>query len=262
MQRIIIPVDFSETSMNAARFTASMLSGRPDTLVILYHNYSNDNDYDIHRSYIEALQNELLEKGNSAVEIEMEKGGDLIDNLDRLAHTRRATMIAMGITGRSAFQQKFIGSNTLKTVDRSIYPVMIIPPDASFRPIKNVAFASDLVDVVNSTPSTLINAVLEMFHPTLHVVNVNPEHYISVSDEAKAQEEKLSEMFAPYDKQFHYLTLYDFQDALSSFLDDQSIDLLITIPRHHSGKVGLWEGSSNTKKLAYHSHIPILTAHQ
>src|SRR5690242_16281505 len=144
MQRIIIPVDFSETSMNAARFAAAMLSGRPDTLVILYHNYAHDNDYDIHKSYIEALQKELLDKGDNAVEYEMEKGGDLIDNIDRLAHTRRATMIAMGLTGRSEFQQKFIGSNTLKTVDRSIYPVMIIPPDAVFTGIKNVAFASDM----------------------------------------------------------------------------------------------------------------------
>jgi nucleotide-binding universal stress UspA family protein len=261
MQRIIIPVDFSETSMNAARFAASMLSGRPDTLVILYHNYAHDSDYEIHKSYIEALQKELLEKGDNAVEYELEKGGDLIDNLDRLAHTRRATMIAMGLTGRTGLQQKFIGSNTLRTVDRSIYPVMIIPPDATFRDIKNVAFASDLVDVENSTPSVLINAVLGIFNPKLHVVNVNPEHYISVSDETKQQEDKLAEMFAPYEKQFHYLTMNDFQDALSTFLTDQNIDMLITIPRHHSGNAGLWE-SSNTRKLAYHSHIPILAAHQ
>ncbi len=261
MQRIIIPVDFSQTSMNAARFAAAMLSGRPDTLVILYHNYAHDSDYDIHKSYIEALQKELLDKGDNAVEYEMEKGGDLIDNIDRLAHTRRATMIAMGLTGRSEFQQKFIGSNTLKTVDRSIYPVMIIPPDANFNGIKNVAFASDMTDVENSTPSVLINGVLEIFQPKLHVVNVNPQHYISVSEECKWEEEKLAAMFSKYETEFHYLTMNDFQDALSTFLTDQQIDMLITIPKHHSGQRSIWE-SSNTRKLAYHSHIPILTAHQ
>lgn len=261
MQRIIIPIDFSQTSMNAARFTANMLAGRPETHIILYHNYAHHNEYDIHKSYIEALQQELMAKGNTIVEYELEKGGELIDNLDRLAHTRRATMIAMGLTGRSDLQQKFIGSNTLKTVDRSIYPVMIIPPDAEFSSIKNVAFASDMVDVVNSTPSTLINAVLHIFNPKLHIVNVNPDHYISISDECRQQQEKMENMFPGYEKEFHYLTLYDFQEALSSFLTDQNIDMLITIPRHHSGQGSLWE-SSNTRKLAYHSHIPILTAHQ
>ena len=177
MHRIILPVDFSETSLNAARFTAKMLAGQSDTLIILYHNYAHDSDYETSKSYIEALQQELMEKGVTQVEYELEKGGDLIDHLDKLAHTRRATLIAMGLTGHTDLQQKFIGSNTLKTVDRSIYPVMIIPPDANFSKIKNVAFASDFKEVENSTPSVLINSVLELFNPKLHVINVNPDHY-------------------------------------------------------------------------------------
>ena len=35
MHRVIIPVDFSETSMNAARFTAQMLAGKKDALAVL-----------------------------------------------------------------------------------------------------------------------------------------------------------------------------------------------------------------------------------
>jgi len=261
MQRIIIPVDFSNTSMNAARFAANMLAGKEDTLIILYHNYSKDSDYEISKNYIESLRQELLEKGDTAVEYEMEKGGHLIDNLDKLAHTRRATLIVMGLTGRSEIQQKFIGSNTLKTVDRCLYPVMIIPPDATYSGIKNVAFASDFTDVENSTPSVLINAVLTLFNPKLHVINVNPDHYISANDAVKEQQEKLASMFEGYEKEFHFITMYDFQEAISNFLQDYNIDMLITIPRHHSGSSGLWE-TSNTRKFAYHSHIPILTAHQ
>lgn len=261
MHRIIIPLDFSDTSMNAARFVSKMVAGQPDTQIILYNNYAHDSDYEINKTYLESLKQELLDKGDAIVEYEMEKGGDLIDKLDKLAHTRRATLIAMGLTGRSDMQQKFIGSNTLKTVDRSLYPVMIIPPDATFTEIKNVAFASDFEDVENSTPAALINSVLEIFNPKLHVVNVNPEHYISINEKCQTQKEKLAEMFAPYEKDFYFITMYDFQDAISNFLTDYQIDMLITIPRHHTGHSGLWK-NSNTRKLAYHSHIPILTAHQ
>lgn len=260
MHRIIIPVDFSETSFNAARFAANMLSDQADTLILLYHNYDHDNDYETSKSYLVSLQQELHQKSNVVVEYELEKGGNFIDNLDKLAHTRRATLIAMGLTGQTELQQKFIGSNTLKAVDRSLYPVMIIPPDAAFTKIKNVAFASDFRDVENSTPAVLINAVLEIFNPKLHVVNVNPEHYISVTEECKQQQQKLADMFPGFDKEFYFITMYDFQDAISSFLTDYEIDMLITIPRHHSGHSSLWQ-TSNTRKLAYHSHIPILTAH-
>jgi nucleotide-binding universal stress UspA family protein len=261
MHRIIIPVDFSDTSLNAARFAANMLAGKADTLIILYNNYDHDSDYDIHKSYIETLKQELLDKGDTAVEYELEKGGDLVDNLDRLAHTRRATLLIMGLTGRSAIEQKFVGSNTLKTVDRSLYPVMIIPPDARFTSIRNVAFASDFKDVEDSTPSVLINAVLEMFNPKLHIVNVNPGHYISATEETREQQGKLAAMFSAYELEFHFITMYDFQDAIHNFLTDQQIDMLITIPRHHTGNASLWE-TSNTRKLAYHSHIPILATHQ
>ena len=42
MKDVIIPVDFSETSLNAARYAADMLSGKPDTHVILYNMFSDD----------------------------------------------------------------------------------------------------------------------------------------------------------------------------------------------------------------------------
>ncbi|HEX7845036.1 MAG TPA: universal stress protein [Chitinophagaceae bacterium] len=261
MHRIIIPVDFSDTSFNAARFAAQMLAGKKDALTILYHNYTDKGDQEIAKSYLESLKSELLEKGDMTVECEMEMGGDLVTNLDRLAHTRRATLITMGITGRSSIQQKFIGSNTLKTVDKSLYPVLIVPPDAAYQPIKNVAFASDFIDVETSTPSALICSVLEMFNPKLHIVNVNPEHYISITDQVKAEKEKLETLFSPYDKEFYFIGMSDFHDAINNFIRDYKIDMLITIPRHHSGSASLWK-STHTQKLAYQSHIPVLAAHE
>jgi nucleotide-binding universal stress UspA family protein len=238
-----------------------MLAGQKDALAILYHNYADQRDTDICRSYLQSLEKELLDKGDIAVECEMEMGGDLIENLDRLAHTRRATLITMGITGRSALSQKFVGSNTLRTVDRSLYPVMIIPPDANYRPIKNVAFASDFIDVGKATPSVLINSVLEMFNPKLHIVNVNPDHYVSITDEVKAEKEKFETLFKDFDKEFYFIGMNDFHEAIDNFIKDYEIDILITIPRHHSGPASLWK-SSHTRKLAYQSHIPILTAHE
>ena len=261
MHRVIIPVDFSDTSLNAARFTAQMLAGKKDAIAILYHCYEKEADRAISISYLESLKNELLEKGDSAVEYELEMGGDLIDNLEKLSHSRRASLIAMGITGRSALQQKLIGSHTLKMVDRGICPVMIIPPDSAFRGIQHVAFASDFSDVINSTPTVLLNAVLEMFNPKLHIVNVNPEHYVSITDEYRSEENKLKEMFSDYNTEFFFIGMNDFYDAIDNFIRDYSIDLLVTIPRHHSNARKLFS-STHTKMLAYHSHIPLLAAHQ
>lgn len=261
MHRVIIPVDFSETSLNAARFTAKMLSGKKDAVAILYNNYESDDDHDITINYLESLKKEFINCGVGSVQLEHEMGGDLIDNIARMAHTMRATLIAMGITGKSAIKQVMFGSNTLKLVDKNLYPVMIIPPDAVYNGINNVAFASDYKNITDSTPSVLINSVLEMFDPMLHIVNVSNEHYVSLTEEMQQGKEEFKAMFRERRTEFYFITMNDFFEAMDNFVKDYKIDMLITIPRHQSNSASLFK-STHTKRLAYHSHIPILAAHE
>lgn len=261
MHRVIIPVDFSDTALNAARFVALMLAGKKDALAILYHNFKDAQDQEMCLNYLESLKMELHHKGDLNVECITEMGGDLIQNLSRLAQTRRATLIAMGITGRTAMGQKLIGSNTLKMVDSSLIPVLIIPSDASYNGINNIAFASDFKDVMRTTPTAFITSVLEMFSPRLHIVNVDPDHYVSITDSCKVEKEKMQEMFQNYNPEFYFLTMNDFYDAIDSFVKDYQIDMLLTVPRFHSNTTNLFK-STHTKRLAYHSNIPLMAAHE
>jgi nucleotide-binding universal stress UspA family protein len=261
MHRVIIPIDFSETSLNAARYTAQMLSGKDDTVAILYNNYESEDDLDICLNYQQTLKREFIAAGVKNVECEREMGGDLIENIARLAHTIRATLIIMGITGKSAIRQAMFGSNTLRLVDRNLYPVMIIPPDAAFKGIKNVAFASDLKNVVNVTPETLISSVLEIFEPTMHIVHVSKEAYETLPPELNQEKEKLTEMFNRFPTNFHFVAHHDFFQALDQFIKEFAIDVVVTIPRHQSNATSIFK-STHTKRLAYHSHIPILAAHE
>ena len=261
MHRVIIPVDFSETSLNAARFTARMLSGKKDAVAILYHNYESADDYDICINYLESLKKEFLQLEVESVELVHEMGGDLIDNVVRFGHTLRATLVVMGITGKSAIRQAMFGSNTLRLIDKNLIPVMIIPPDATFKGIHNVAFASDFKNVEDTTPAPLISSVLEMFEPVLHIVNVQKEIYVSITKEMQAEKEKLQEMFSRYKTEFYFITRADFFGAMDDFVNDYKIDVLITIPKHQSNSTSIFK-STHTKRLAYHSHIPVLAAHE
>jgi len=261
MHRVIIPVDFSETSLNAARFAAQMLAGKKDTVAILYNNYEGPGDYDVAVMYQENLKREFKARGVESVEYENEMGGDLIENISRLAHTVRATLIIMGITGKSVVRQAMFGSNTLKLVDQNLYPVMIIPPDATYKDIKNVALASDFKDVEATTPAALINGVLDLFNPKLHIINVSREHYVSLTTEIEEGKAKFREMFNGFETEFYFITMNDFYQAVDQFVKDYNIDVLLTIPKHQSNAISLFK-ASHTKRLAYHSRIPILAAHE
>ncbi len=261
MHRIIIPVDFSETSLNAARYAAKMLAWNEEATAVLYHNYESENDLDISLFYLESLKKEFNKSGVRLVECEHEMGGDLIENISRLAHTIRATMVLMGITGKSAIRQVMFGSNTLKLIDKNLYPVMIIPPDAVYKGATKVAFATDYQQVELSTPSQLIGSVLRLLNPTLHIVHVSKNAITSLPPALQEEKEKVDQMFNAFKKEFFFITHDDFYEALDEFVKDKEIDILVTVPKHPSNSSSLFR-SSHTKKLAYHSHIPILAAHQ
>ena len=261
MRRILIPVDFSETSLNAARFAAQMISGKKDVTVILYHRYEDISEREICINYLESLKKEFLEKGVATVEYEHEMGGDLVENLDRLIQQKTATMIVMGIKGHSSLHDTFFGCTTLKMVERSICPLLIIPPEASFSEIKNVAFASEFKDVESTTPIVFIKSILEMFDPFLHIINVNPEYYISVNESYRQEKGKLAAMFSGFKTEFYFLGINDFNEAIDNFIRDYKIDILVTVPHYHKSVSGLFK-TTHTRKLAYHSKVPLLAVHE
>jgi len=70
----------------------------------------------------------------------MEEGGDFIDALEKQARHSDAHLIVMGITGKtgkSKLEQVFLGSNTLKMIEKNVCPVLVIPPTAQYFEVKN-----------------------------------------------------------------------------------------------------------------------------
>src|SRR5215218_4661475 len=99
MKKVIVPFDFSETSLNAARFAVQMFSGKESIYIILYSMFEHESEAETTDNYLDSLEKELQVKGNNTLECIKERGGDFIDSLSRLAQQKAATLIIMGITG-------------------------------------------------------------------------------------------------------------------------------------------------------------------
>jgi nucleotide-binding universal stress UspA family protein len=275
MKTFIVPTDFSDTSKNAARFAARLAEQVADAHIILYNVFDKIetgsdgsvvyNDHEGRKKIMElALASVKTEMISLAPGINIscfaEEEGSFIDSLERLARHKEADMIIMGITGATPLEQVF-GSNTLSMVNRNVCPVMIIPPDASFTGIKNVAFTSDFKDIDKTTPIAALRKVLDIFKPLIHVVNVDSEHYVELTEEYKAERAKLEVILAGYETEYYFMRQFDFVDAINLFVSDYKIDMLFIVPKKHSFLGGLFK-SSYTKKLAYHSHVPLVAVHE
>jgi nucleotide-binding universal stress UspA family protein len=275
MKKFLVPTDFSDTSKNAARYAVQMAASIPESRIILYNVYdkiaagsdgsplteSSEDRKVVLNHALKNLELEISESTNVQIEFVAEEHSSLIEAMTRYVRHNGIDLVIMGITGATRLEQIFMGSNTLNFINEDVCPVIIVPPAAGFKKVENVMFLSDFKDVSRSTPLNSIRAVLDLFKPMLHIVNVDSEHYIELTEEYKAERAKLETMFQAYSPQFYFMRLFDFLDAISSFTIDRNIDLIVTVPKSHSFVTGLFK-TSHTKKLAYHSHVPLVAVHE
>lgn len=261
MKTVIVPVDFSETSVHAAKYAAQLLTGHYGVTMILYHSYSKASEAAKATESLESLKEALMKDNIVKMEIAAHEDDDFVDGLEKTARHRSADLIIMGITGRSAIAQVFFGSNTLKMSERKVCPVLIVPENAAFNPVKNVMLTSDFKNTTDSTPSVPIKKFLDMVKGNLHIVNVDSDHYISLSESYEKEKQDMMKMFSEYSPQFYFMRLFDVDEAINLFAESRNIDLIIAVQKNRSFIDKLLNGS-RTKTLSYHSKMPILVMHE
>jgi nucleotide-binding universal stress UspA family protein len=260
MTTVIVPLDFSETSFNAAHYAAAMYKGRADILLVLYHYYADEAEKDTANNYLSSLRDELIAQCPN-IDTMLESGDNFIDSLAAYAHVKGAYLVVMGLTGKSALAQRFSGSNTLKMAEKDICPILIIPPNAAFKTISNVLIVSEMKFVEETPVLVAIKRVLQDFKPSLHVLNVDSSHYISLTKAFKEERDKMEVLLAEFDPEFYFMRLFDFHESVNLFIEDKNIDMLIIGPKHHSFYERLFK-TQHTKTMIYQSKVPVLAVHE
>ena len=266
MKKFLVPVDFSDASINAAKYAVALSNDIPGAEIILYHVYSRisfttltSKDEGSRQKVSEAELNAVKSKigdGKDNISIVVEDGS-FVESLSGYALGNKVSMIVMGITGSSRITQVFMGTNTLNVIRNAECPVMIIPSEAKYDGLKKVVFASDFDDVARTIPFKSLKKILDTFHPKLEILNVDSEHYIELTPEYKLEREAMEEKLGEYEPHFSFLRSYDFLEGISSFVETEEMDAIITVPRKHGLLSQLFK-TSHTKKLAYHSRVPII----
>jgi nucleotide-binding universal stress UspA family protein len=258
---IIVPVDFSQISLNAAQFAAKMIAGHYGATLYLFHTYEKSKDAQKARESMDEFRDKLKEGSMVKTETILEENDDFIECLERKIRHMDAELLVMAINEKNKFEQVISSSNSLRMIEKNLCPVLVIPSEAKYTEIKNVALASDFKDVRNAIPIVPVKRVLSLFKPSLHIVNINSEIYVSLNEEYLEQRRLMQEMFAEFNPEFYFITTYDFHQTLRQFIDDKNIDLVLTFPRSHSFINNLIKGN-NTKKLVMESLVPVLAAHE
>jgi nucleotide-binding universal stress UspA family protein len=273
MKTIIVPTDFSAVALNAAEYAADLaLQLHADLklihvvqmpLVILdvpvpIENYETSME-DANMS-MDKLKGKLQQRTNDKVLI----SGSVVDGSFQtqvMAMVKKEVdvWIVMGTTGSGAVDAFIFGSYTLLAIREFRCPLIIVPPEARFSRIEHIGLACDMAHVSETIPFQTISKLLQEFRARLIVLYVSkPDEnmYPTVLAEAKSVQRNLARLHPD----IRITTNENVGDGLVAFMDKQSIDLILLVPKEHNFLERLFH-KSITKDMALHPKVPIMVVH-
>lgn len=188
MKRILVPCDFSSTSVSAYRVALDMaqISGGEIHLVnVVELPVLHDTVLMPVLSFEEALLQELKEKAEKQFEkLRRKYAGDFEDIASTVLYGNISIMllqyieehnidlVIMGTRGATGVREALIGSNTEKVVRRSPVPVLTVKKYQPASDIRSIVFPTSLQE---DHPDLVakVKALQKFFDATLHVVFIN-----------------------------------------------------------------------------------------
>ena len=272
MKKILFPTDFSEISKNAFVF-ALHLAKSIHAEIITMHTYevpqlnymdmpvylpeiyevTELSNFENYKGHIPILRKIAEHHHLGEVKISnILESGDLIENIRALTKREHIEYIVMGTKGASGLAATFLGSVTEKVMNASHAAVLAIPEDCHYKPIRRILFATEYktaeIEVLKRTIS-----LAKHFHAHVDCLYVKPPHF-GVEDVIIQDWKKL---FASSDVSFHMMQTNDAEGAILEFVALHHIDLLAMTTHHRNFFQRIFD-ISVSKKLAFHSKVPIL----
>lgn len=275
MPTIIVCTNFSKTSRNALDYACSLINSKAEKkafdILLLYiftvpPNYSGDgiaittisNSLTYAEEDLHAELEWINDEYNGLNVIGKITTGSLLDGLEEQIQEMKASLVIIGAGGNYGDLWSWDDDILNALRDLSV-PILTIPPNVTFAPLQNIAFACNLKNINENTPYNVLISLVYFTGAKLHIIYVTSAAIEDDSVERANQrivQDKLQEL------QPDYHTLYESQvvAAIGRFVENNQIQLLLVIPRKH----GLWHNlfrKSYTKELSRLNHLPIMALH-
>ncbi len=275
MKTIVAALDFSEVSENALRYAAGLAQFARARLILFhaYHIYVPTSSSDA--PMITTITPESLEEDNMNALRSMEhkmKGmqedidtelvlrtGFFMDEILEFLDEREVDLVIMGVTGAGKTGGSLFGSNAALLMRKTKVPVLVVPREAKFRRPANVVLACDFNEQLSSRTTEKIRTFVELFKSNLLLIDVlRPLEPVTIDMEIS--EHKIERSLAGVQHSVHYNVGEDVVEGINSFVDETHAGWLIMVPQHHGFLERIFH-RSNTRRMAFHTHVPLLSIH-
>ncbi len=272
MVRIFVPVNFSDYSLNAVNYAINLGQKIPSVITLISCQPPLDDTSEKPGKISEKALADLKKKVDATLTTEQKENitiatrlvaGYPEDVLIDISSKEEPDAIVMGTCSKGDTIKELLGSVTSDVIKNAKVPVLAVPSTSTVdtNRISNILFVSDFGDSDYRSLHKLIRLITP-FQTQIFAV------HFKASMPDKWDKKRLEEMrlycyqtYRNYLINFSFITGEDFIKELDDFISTNGIDL-IAMTRHKRNMISKLLHPSITRKILFHTDIPLLVFHE
>ena len=272
MKSIVVPINFSSCSGNAARYAADLAKVIHADLHLIHvievpvTSAELTMTQQLYQEMLEAantslkeLQAELTKRTKRSIKIDTRlEAGAVAAKIKDICQELKPYAVVLGSAGTTF--EKFLAGSPIGALLRNLdYPVLVVPESYAFHRINRILLACDLDDIRSGLPNTLplLKHLRDHFGSRFDIVTIETRKVLSKEQNAVDPEgwkDELKELCPKH----YYLRKANVEEGILEFLSHNEADLILVFPKKHGF---LDFHVSQSQKVAQHSPIPVLSLH-
>ena len=280
MNTILVPTDFSKCADNALKY-AILLEEKNKSRLIFFHctfiPIPTQSQTEVYLQIVEAekknktkILTENINKvygslskkwneNNSSLIVKF--GSDLVADILEILKNKEIDLVIMGTKGASGLKEILMGSNTAKVIERAKCPVIAVPESASLNEIRQITFATDYHESDIEALKKLVE-IAKPFNAQISVIHVCDDDLTFDTEEMGINIFKNIVLKKIKYKHISFRIIFGnyLEEVLQNHIKEESPDMLAMSIQDRNFFEFILEPSS-TKKMAYHTRIPLLAFH-
>ena len=280
MKSILLPTDFSKNSWNAIKYALQFFEKSNCHFYLLHVNRlsnlaSVDTSYITTPEAIEEVQTKLAKKQlreflkRISKELPHNKNHKFytitdynffIESIRNHVQEKSIDIIVMGTKGASGLKKFIVGSNTGDVITKVPCTTLVVPENAKYTSIKEIAFPTDLALSNHIQTLKPISEILDEFDSFLRVLHINKKKENLNRDQQKYKE-LLEDYFNGHKHSFHFLTNDKIEDAVQCFVESRDIDMIAMVAKNLNYFQRILF-MPTVEEISYHTDVPFLVLHE
>lgn len=271
MKNILVPIDFSADSNNAARY-ALELAAHIHAGITLFHVCSFPvllpelpDKALIEEEELEKASIQLLEKlagklGEKFPQVPITCDsvfGEADLEILRKTEQSKADLVVIGAKGKSNVWERIFGSTTSRVSRHSKIPVLAVPAHARFRPVKNVLVACDNGKTFTKPITDGLRQFSAAFHAPLTLLRVVNIGEYMMRGAGIANEKELDEKLGDTPHVFDFEVMSEAVEGITRAVEKSGADIVVLISHKHNALAKIFNGTT-TGQLLRQTKKPVL----